>query len=77
MITPVYIEWRDSAGVEGWSEDCELTPAIIQSVGILVSETEDSITLTISQDYNSTPKYDYLLCIPKFAITRREEWNTE
>ena len=56
MITPVYIEWRDSAGVEGWSEDCELTPAIIQSVGILVSETEASITLTLSQDDNEPPK---------------------
>ena len=69
----VYLEWSDSAGVDGWSllpENFE--PLIIRSIGVLVCEDDNSITIATSCDMQDDPKYDGLLCIPKHAIILRK-----
>ena len=67
----ILIEWLDSVGVEGWSEDKELEPVKIVSVGILVKETKTKITIAISKGNQKPPQFDGLLSIPKFAIQTR------
>ena len=67
----ILIEWLDSVGVEGWSEDKELEPVKIVSAGILVKETKTKITIAISKGNQKPPQFDCLLSIPKFAIQTR------
>jgi hypothetical protein len=67
----VWIEWLDSVGMEGWTEETRLDPIKIVSVGILVKETKTTITLAISKGNQKPPQYDSLLSIPKFAIQTR------
>lgn len=65
-----YIEWLDSSALEGWQsieEASELKPLMIKTVGFLLAETEESYTLTQSQN-GPDGLVDYSLCIPKFAV---------
>lgn len=67
----VMVEWLDSVGMQGWTEETKLDPIKIVSVGILVKETKETITLAISKGNQKPPQYDSLLSIPKFAIQMR------
>lgn len=67
----VYLEWVDSHTVDGWldkdevSKDCKASK--IYSVGYLVEETDEDITITTSywDDEIMSP-----LTIPKSAILK-------
>jgi hypothetical protein len=76
----VYIEWIDSAAMQGWraidgiKEDA--TVAVIQSVGWVVTETEQAITLVAHMHkdipQNGTVRYGSdPMTIPKGVIKER------
>ena len=73
MIHAMHIIWEDSAGSDAtWDHEPEkLTPAIINSVGILVREDDQAVVLAVSADDNEPPSYDGLLAIPSSAIRQR------
>ena len=45
----VYVEWEDSCTTRGWCAGEKDETSIIRSVGLLVSKTKKSITLTTSE----------------------------
>lgn len=65
----VYIEWVDSQITYGWTskEDDDL-PALIKSVGILVSEFKHCVTISTSKSSNE--KFTDKLTIPKICIKK-------
>jgi hypothetical protein len=71
----VLIDWVDAAANNGWVTEPELEtttiPCTCQSLGFLVKETDESITLALSR---TTTKghapYADLITIPKVAIKR-------
>jgi len=67
----VYIEWVDSSYATGWVDaDDERKPCEIVTVGLVVRETDDHVTIASSLDANGNPLSP--LTIPKVAIT--EQW---
>ena len=69
----VYLEWHDAQSMaEGaWQrrKDVEkLTPALVRSVGWILTETKDHITL-IAHDGENEVGGDF--CIPKACIKKR------
>lgn len=67
----VLIEWRDAQSSPGWhgADELQRGLAAIKSVGWLVSESEESVTLAISVGTHAAGD---LLSIPKSCIVR--EW---
>ncbi len=69
-----YVEWIDSAGQdEGWSNRIAVeswSPCKIATVGFLISESDDSITLAGSISDNE--KLDGVLVIPKCSIKKKK-----
>lgn len=67
-----YIEWIDSSGRAGWYDiDKDYDVCIIQSIGYLVSENDNSVTIAASIDY----EFDNVLSpitIPKCSIKKRK-----
>lgn len=68
-MTIVQIEWIDASSNEGWhiadvSANAQLA---IHSVGILVLETEEAVTISTSR-HESTGQYADPLTIPRSAI---------
>jgi hypothetical protein len=73
VIKAVYLEWIDSTTFPGWRTVAkDLSPMPIVSFGIVASEDKESITIATSQDDQTPPSFEGLLCIPKFAITKRK-----
>lgn len=71
----VLIEWVDSSSIRGWRHDSEMTdsfaePAKIQSIGYLLKDTKDFVTITTSVSENGGIMDP--LSIPKVAITKRK-----
>lgn len=66
----VYIRWTDSAFWAGSVGEHELDgPCEIESAGILVSEDEESITITIAlQARQDRDNYYGVLCIPLVSV---------
>lgn len=77
----IYVQWLDSCmGVNGWStveSHVKARAAYFASIGWLIAETEDSITLAshISEDNHPTAEYQCcgVMTIPKVAITSKSE----
>lgn len=67
------VEWIDSCASDmNWvfAEDLSLSPIRIVSFGVLVSETDDYVSL--AQNYGMNPKqYCNIMTIPKGCITKR------
>ena len=69
----VYLEWVDSVSAPdgGWQDPKEvkkLTPDTVRSVGWIISETKDFVTL-ISHDGEHEVSGEF--CIPKACIKKR------
>ncbi len=66
------VKWTDSAGLGVWSDQQEmasLVPLEILSVGWLIAEDKDSMTLVQSYDTRDDSwQGDNLICIPRVAI---------
>jgi hypothetical protein len=75
----VYVEWIDSCAKGFWhalKEATALSPDHCCTVGFLVNETEEFITLSGSHTNRVASEEDQAdasICIPKIAITRRVE----
>lgn len=69
----VYVEWTDSSAIRGWQYGRDLTdeytePSKICSVGFLIKNTKDFITLSTSVSCNGNVMDP--LTIPKVAIIK-------
>lgn len=62
----IYIEWNDAVSADGWSDTSEIEPelALIVTVGILIKETDDIITVGLNQDITNE-KHSCIMHIPK------------
>ena len=62
-----YIEWEDSSANSGWRKPDETydTPEMIRSIGILVHNTKDFVSISTSQ---GTTTFMDTLTIPRSAI---------
>ena len=70
-----HIKWIDSAGNFGWQGVSEkYTPAQCESIGFLVKESKDCITIALNRatDEGNAP-YGELMTIPKIAIKRKKQ----
>lgn len=72
----VYIEWTDSMSINGWQYGKDLTaeyvkPATIVSIGFIIQETVDFITISTSISNSSNVMSP--LTITKHAITKRKK----
>lgn len=67
----IYIEWMDAVSTDGWIKpDFELHPALCTSVGFLVRENKDYIT--ICQGYSNVDSLNGFFTIPKGWIKKRK-----
>ena len=66
------MEWVDSAVTMGWlyEDDDLLTASHITTIGFLVKETSDSIS--VSTSYSQHKRFVDILTIPKVAIKKRK-----
>lgn len=69
----VSILWRDAASVDDWvsRDDIDHSCSVVKTVGILVNENKDCLTIALNHDLSS----DSLSCfivIPKAWIESRE-----
>ena len=67
-----YITWKDAVSEDPWCHRSEITPHFhtIESVGFLVDESDDVVTLALNHDQDG----DNLSCvmhIPKVMIIHR------
>jgi len=71
MRKVIYIEWKDATGAQGWHDaKAELPLALIHSVGWLIRETKNAVTITtgIAQEDGG---YMGMQSIPKAGIIKR------
>lgn len=70
----VYLEWVDSSGQDGWVKKQQAldtsTPSQCRTVGFVLCEDDESVTLMSTVD-DSHGNVDNPLTIPKFAVTHR------
>lgn len=70
------VRWIDSHTTHGWhhKEEYDARPAKCESIGYLLSETKDSLTLAQSRSRESggIPWADFIT-IPKVSIKKRTE----
>ena len=66
------IEWLDAVSVDAWTdrEEIEHQAQPIVSIGILVEENDEVVTLALNHD-TARDAYSCIMCIPKGMITRR------
>lgn len=68
----IYVEWLDSGGYPGWcGVDQDFKPMPIKSCGVFIHENAETVALASSFDAEGE-KADGMICIPKFAITKRK-----
>jgi len=72
-LKKVLVTWVDSAGTAHWDdikEAEELEPVICETIGFLVKETKDYITVV--QSYANQEGVMHALSIPKVAVTKKK-----
>lgn len=76
-----YVTWLDSKGTDGWTERSEVAehvPALIETVGFVVVDTDTHLTLTLALTDDSD--CGAFMVIPRGAIRTsydvalRKEW---
>ncbi len=69
----VRIEWEDAVSIDAWTERSEIIPALhlIETVGILVDETDDVVTVALNHDA-SGDSFSCIINIPKPWIRSRK-----
>lgn len=73
----VFIEWDDASGSDGWIRAEKLIEsddklARIKTVGYLVHEDKDSITLTMAHDTTNN-NFGAFMSVPKSCIRKRKK----
>lgn len=77
-LKTIYLEWLDPHSVDPWTDvsDIDLEPFLIQTFGILLKESENS--LAVALNYNVKQKdCSCVMIIPKSAIRCRYEGRVE
>jgi hypothetical protein len=69
----IYIEWNDALSVEGWVNKTEMIGelALIKSVGFLVKESDEIITICVNFD-ETNDNYSCIMNIPKKWIKTKK-----
>lgn len=67
-VVPVVVEWLDSNSTSGWGHDHKQTDLSCISVGLLVHEFRDRITLAQSKEAGGD--YGDFLEIPRVAVRK-------
>ncbi len=69
------IKWIDARSIDGWTDDDDkrLHPSIIETVGQVVKEDDDAVSLAGSADIESPITYCCIMIIPKVCILERWE----
>lgn len=69
----VKILWNDAVSVDAWTSAEEIIPesAVIETVGMLVTENDDIVVVALSHDTNND-KYSSYINIPKKWIIKRK-----
>ena len=74
----IYVEWIDSTSLHGWNSPAEakaLKSDPCRTVGFLLQETDDAVTLVMSHtsrdEENGRESMANAVVIPKFAVTNR------
>lgn len=72
----IMVKWMDASGADGWVRASKLIEddnrlAEIETIGYLVHEDKQSITLTMAKDLSNSNCGAYM-CIPKVCITKRK-----
>ncbi len=71
-INPVLVKWQDSTSIDGWTtlDNMKNTEVDCQSVGILVDETAETVTLALTYaPTGSRDLYGQAIVIPRRAIS--------
>ncbi len=70
------IRWRDATYASGWHFKSEIPtgPALVESVGWLIAETDEAVTLALSV---STDAIGHISVIPKSGIVDRFQLNED
>ncbi len=65
----IYIEWNDAVSLDYWIDTSEIKPelALIISVGMLVMENKEIITIALNHDISNS-KHSCIINIPKAWI---------
>ena len=75
------IEWRDATGDSGWAADHEGAPVgellLIRSIGYVIKDTEQVVTLAQSIDNGGEHQTDNRLTIPQSIVVRRDVLTSE
>ena len=68
----IEVEWEDIVSMGGWHSEPPSETAKIVTVGYLLKETEEGVTLTQSLDLDETDKerYNNSIFIPHIVITK-------
>jgi hypothetical protein len=71
MQRVIYIEWKDATGAQGWhAKEAELELAAIKSVGWLIRETKNAVSITTGIAV-ADGGYMGIQSIPKACIIKR------
>ncbi len=68
----IHLEWVDSTSMQGWVNDYKTPNVNCVSVGLLVSENKESITIASNKSLGFENAYGQYMTIPKCAIKKRK-----
>lgn len=74
MHKVIYIEWQDAVGADGWSRMSTIEKeglASIKTVGFLIKETKESVTVLHSIDVSNEQSGAWMV-IPTAQIKKRK-----
>lgn len=75
--SPVWVSWVDSSSRQGWHDmdGCRIPVMNVETVGWLVSEDAEQITLALSAVFDGTSSHPvaHLICIPQCSIKERRK----
>lgn len=69
----IYIEWNDAMSCDNWTQTSEIKPelALIISVGILIAENKEVITIALNHD-STNSQHSCIMNIPKAWIKTKK-----
>lgn len=70
---PVWVEWVDSKGTEGWCRPMHVDTGRLECItlGFLVGEDDDAVQ--VSASISATGNADDIITIPRLAITKLQD----
>jgi len=74
MTSKIYVKWVDHCNYSGWVETKGKTfpPIVVESLGFLVEETEEYISIAQTKEFENKEKVTEVMCILKSCIEEIE-----